>query len=701
MSEAEALALEAPRGVRSGPWRRRALPLLLLLLLGLRLPQALSARGHFDNEEGFTLTAAYELLHDPAWPYQAYQLSDTEGGSLVTVLLCLPFCALLGPSLLALKLTALTITCATLCGLFLLCREAFGLRAAAAACLIYVLFPSPIYAYSLTAHGFHPDAMALQAFFLWGLCVCYARGATPRRAFGVGVLGGASVYFAYISAMAVLAGVGAWLWLRARGRARHRLPWLALAAGGCVGLLPWLAYNALNDFRGLSTYHGRVTDYILSPLPLATQAQHFAHKTLDYLVHFSRLSIDADPAERDYSRSDFLPIPYHAVHDLVFWAVALPALLSPLLRPVLARLAGRRAGADVPAAPPGGAPPPAAALYERAALLLVLLTVGVFFTSGHPVYPWHMVPMLVVLITVTAARLTRMLRSGRRARVVLAAALLLGAVSYGVCYNLRDIHPGWMGVSAALDGRNYPERYRRLEELAKTLRRPDLQRSLPRLFEAVPHHMARFELAWPAPNIEALLRSEAPMGVLSRLLTDTAGAGQGFVGRRVAARALATMLHRDPARRGAVVAFLRVQRPGVASALLEEVGALLGPASYPALSLALAELPAVERRRWSRRLALGMGRGADLLKTPSGAERCDAAPLPAELWGPFFQGLGWSTAQRLVTPATPGAFSRHVCPSRQGDFLRGLRSYEGPRPWRPPAPGEAPALLAQPPWLDD
>ena len=142
-------------------------PLLLLFLL-LRVLQAASATGSFDLEEGFTITAAYELLHHNVWPYQTYQLSAFEGGSLVTVLISVPFCLLFGPSVFALKMTAVVISCVTLTGIFLLCRELFGLRAAVLACLLYIFFPSPVYAYTMTAHGFHPDSMAIQVIFLWG-----------------------------------------------------------------------------------------------------------------------------------------------------------------------------------------------------------------------------------------------------------------------------------------------------------------------------------------------------------------------------------------------------------------------------------------------------------------------------------------------------------------------------------------------------
>jgi hypothetical protein len=67
--------------------------------------------------------------------------------------------------------------------------------------------------------------------------------------FLLGVVGGLGIWFCYTAAT----GVAAWglAWLLATPRSTVRRGWPALVAGGIVGLVPWVSYNAARGFRGL------------------------------------------------------------------------------------------------------------------------------------------------------------------------------------------------------------------------------------------------------------------------------------------------------------------------------------------------------------------------------------------------------------------------------------------------------------------
>ena len=106
------------------PLRGRVLWLLLGLYLLVRLLQGLGSVISFDDEEGYTIAAAWELLHNNIWPYQVYQLSDWENGTLITVLVNALLALLLGPSVFTLKATAILTHCLTVVMLYLLCRDA-------------------------------------------------------------------------------------------------------------------------------------------------------------------------------------------------------------------------------------------------------------------------------------------------------------------------------------------------------------------------------------------------------------------------------------------------------------------------------------------------------------------------------------------------------------------------------------------------
>ena len=654
--------------VRTSKASWRWLITLLLLFLDLRLLQAACARTNFDKEEGYTITAAWELLNHNIWDYQIYQISDTESGSLLTVMLSVPFCWLFGPSLLSLKLTAIVISGITLTGLYMLCRDLFGLRTAIAVGLLYILSAPPIYTYSMTAHGFHPDSMAVQVFFLWGICTCFTRQASRWRFFWVGVLGGFAVYFAYISVMAVLAGVLAWLWRRFRGQAPHRFRLLPFIAGLGVGLVPFFVYNALNHFRGMHTYHGTLSSYLFSAMPLSEKLDIFLDTTLKRLIHFSSLD--------DYCLDAFIPYPHHPLHDYLFWVTVTVALLSPFVLWAGWRLRG---------APGSG--PPRIHFFDHFAAFFFLITITIFFTSAHPIYPWHMVPLLVVLVALVGARLGQLWAGKALLRRMLAALVFFAAISYGLYYNLKDIRLQWFGISAALDGRSYPQFFQRVNmhflHEVPSLRLDAAQE----LLEGLPYELADVNIELPTKILADIMDAPDPKEKIQEMLKAKSITKVRFDRHRTAGRALAMLVRKEKLSIEEALTVIAAFDEHQASRAMQEMGSLGGRFFFGEFRQAMAQQEQYPRG-WTNSFAYGAGRAEDLLQLEPPQALCSTPDLDQNptLKRPFFKGVGYAAALRTVKPL-PRVILERICPPMLPYFMEGAGTLGEAHPWPLPHSG--------------
>ena len=641
-------------------------PLLALFLL-LRLLQAASATGSFDLEEGFTIAAAWELLHGGPWPYQAYQLSAFEGGSLVVVLLTLPFCWLLGPSVFALKLTAITLSAVALVGLFLLCRELWGLRAALFCCLLYICFPSPVYAYSMTAHGFHPDSLVFQLLFLWGVARCYNRPPGRWGFVWTGALGGFAVYFAYISVITVVAALLPWLWLRLRRREQTPRPGLLPLAGGLVaGALPMIAYNLANGFAGLRTYHGSVLSYLYNPGAGAEAARSTRSHTLECLLRFSDMG--------GYGRAPYPIYPFHALFDTLFLVLAGVVLAWPLLRLLFARLC--RGSVSPPIAP-------AVLLFDRVFVFFCVLSLGIFFASGHPVERWHLVPMLVLLLVALAGRLDAAWRAGKLGKAV--AVLLLAALcGYGLWFNLQDIRPRWMGFSLKLDGRRYLEFLSRVGVVYFARRQEHREPALAALELGLPLESTLLDMENDRDTGRGLLEkvwdAPKPLAALRAFLKQGPPPGSQLDRHRAAGFVLSRLYLEQKLSAEQLARFvISVGGRRAAGNIMETVGAAVGQKllEQPAKIKALQQ--GGMRRVWLHRFAHGLGRTTDLSTVLHGEELlCSHQRLPAWLTATYVRGVGHGIARRLIR-AVPKSVDTRICPRMRPHFLAGVKQFGTPR----------------------
>ena len=667
---------------RLGPVRitpRLVFLLLLALFVVLRVAHSLTAVASFDDEDGYTLAAAYELLSDRQWPYQAFQLSDWENGTLLMVLLAVPFCWAFGPCLFALKMTGLVVSCVTFTGLYLLCKESFGARAGLLACLLYIFFPNPVYGYSVTAHGFHPDSMAIQLMFLWWLVRIYKRETPGQRDFFIlGALAGFAIYFAYISVFAVAAGVIPWLWLTLRKRApRGRFNIGIFISGGLAGTSPILLYNVLNKFKGFNVYHGGISEYF-SLTQLSAKLQFFKEHTLHALLYFTN---PFDPHASGYG-----------VFEKSFWVVALAGAALPLGLALWRRLKKRPAHSS----PPGEANAFAGAYIDAVIPMFVVFTLIIFFTSRHPVGPAHIVPMLLLLLVSVTARLGLLWTRGRLPGKVIAALLVVGLLGVGGHGLFGALKPARLGSGLVMDGRNYPLFFFRTLVTLENTPAKHKEHGARHLLLTLPPELsldnkdyihADHSPAFPGPpgtkppDWAAVLRSYLDESVGTDVKLDK-NVSVGLALARLYQRRIPEKQMRRYISLDQVMDFISKFDEARAGPMLEILGFNLGPRHdlLSPLRKHVADKPADVQRRLEKRVAFGIGRATFLpAYFESPATWCEHEKLPQSLQPAYIKGLGHAVATRMIRPV-PRWTEDNLCARHRDLFWQGVRLALPPSP---------------------
>jgi len=400
--------------------------LLLAAFYTVRLLQAACAIGSFNHEEGYTLSAAWQLVSNPIWPYQAYQITDHENGSLIMTLLTAPFCLIFGPSIFALKLPVVLLGGLTMLALLLLGRAVAGPTAGLMVSALYLFAPSPVWPYNLTNHGFHPDVIPLLLFTLLMLHRCRRPGASRRDLLAAGALGGAAIYFAFLAALSVAAFLLAWLWCAALdgGRLRRRIGYIAV--GLAMGASPLLAYNLANDFRA-----GAIFAQFSSEPTEEADGPGQIHGLEGLMTVAGRLSTSYDLTKQ----GRHLPLSLRG-YDAVYWCVVLLAVLWPWVRRWLSRAHG----------PPG--------LVERAALLNGLVIPLTLLAVDREVCPKYLVVVIVLFMLPLGIRLAELISRGGVPGKAL-ALVALGAYCFNGAYQVHDeIRLDRLGLALKLDGRS-------------------------------------------------------------------------------------------------------------------------------------------------------------------------------------------------------------------------------------------------------
>ena len=656
--------------------RHRTFLCLLGLFLVLRLLQVSSSLVSFDDEDGFTMSAVAQLFGDGQWPWYAYQISDWEGGSLVIVLLTIPFYLLLGPSLFALQAAGVLVAAMTMTGLYLLCRHSYGRHEAHLASLLYACFPGPLLQYSMVAHGFHPDSAMLQVLFLWTLTRALDGPGAPsaRRYLLAGVLGGLAVYYAYIAAITVAAGSLVLGWRLLRRRAFS--PLLPYAAGLALGVAPLLAYNLATGFTGVgmdidadTSQYGRTFFDYVNPEALGHRLAFFYREGADAVLYFSNYNNRGDLALTGF--------------NLLYWAAALFALALPFAR--------RRSFATT--------------TTDLAVCGAALLTTYVFCTAAHPLGPQHVAPILVLLIPPLAARAVALWDGGGRA---IRAALLTGLcyfAGFGLAEGLSLVRPGLLGVSLHVDGRSDPQFYQQMK-LKSQIRGAKAQyAAMDRAFLALPLERARVRGADETYLDHRVYQNSKFTGITVRILTrDPAGTLFNPLTEEGAWQRLMETVRRpgQPAQVYAHAGFLLASRaladpalprrdgddPGPRMRRLRQViGGLIGRLSLRqrrallqgvGFGLAEPELGALlTPKSWSmadaRLIALGHGRAVGLVRLLLSNETLCGREVPAAYREFYAMGVGAGLGCRVIG-SLPDVVTERVCPALRSAVALGYKT---------------------------
>jgi len=213
-------------------------------------------KGHattFKPEELDNGTVAIDVLEGRILPLIDYQHAPYFGGSLVVGVLAVPFFALFGPTLVALKLTTLVWNALLVAFTFLILDRYVSWRAAWFGGLLAALPPPGYATMSVIAWGSHLELNGLALAILWLYLVAY-EGERPRlpAVFACGVLAGLAVYFGFIAALLVA------LLCFARFLADKlffaRKDALVAVLGFALGFAPWILYNVRHGFPSLLAF---------------------------------------------------------------------------------------------------------------------------------------------------------------------------------------------------------------------------------------------------------------------------------------------------------------------------------------------------------------------------------------------------------------------------------------------------------------
>lgn len=218
------------------------LAVLGLLLVSARFTLAVLSTDTYDRgEEKVREAVAMAVTGGLDLPIENIFYHTYEGGGFVQALVTIPSIALVGPTFLAHKMTAIGCDILVLLAGCLLARRAFGFRAMVLFGLLHILAPITFQKLGLLNLGIHYHALFFQ-FAVAGLTLRLlqekARVEAPWRgtAFALGVLGGFGFFYNYqIAPLIGLAG------LTLLFRRTLTLKGWGHLIGGCVlGLLPLL-----------------------------------------------------------------------------------------------------------------------------------------------------------------------------------------------------------------------------------------------------------------------------------------------------------------------------------------------------------------------------------------------------------------------------------------------------------------------------
>lgn len=266
-----------------------ALTAILRLAIILAPPVDLAPEfiGYGGWEELVRGSAAQDLIDGPLLPFQDYQVNDFSGGSLVVALLAVPFFWVFGPTIVALRLSVLLVSCASVAFLFLVLDRFVSRRAAWLGALLLAVAPPGYALLSCIAYGTHVEnnLQAVVLVFLF-LAHHYARPESRGTSFLLGLVAGFAVYFGF----GILLVIGLLLAFEFLFDKRFFFRPTFQFLGFVVGITPLLIYRWNHRLSQAAIYNRSLWD-------------HF----FDQTAHRPRGRVLGELLSRDLPESVYLP----------------------------------------------------------------------------------------------------------------------------------------------------------------------------------------------------------------------------------------------------------------------------------------------------------------------------------------------------------------------------------------------------------
>jgi hypothetical protein len=251
----------------------------ILLGVGFRVWVLASALGRADADEAGVGMMARHLLRGE---FHVFFVGQTYGGSQES-LLAAPLFAVIGSSVVALKIVPIALHALSTWLLWRVGNRTVGERAAQMGALAWWIFPGVFVWWSTKEGAFYGVTLVLGlALFL--LALRFADRPTAVNAVGIGLTLGSGIwaspqimYYAVPIAVWLLYKRGRWLLTKSRRLLEHGAQVLA---GLLVGAAPFVVYNVLHhgasftESHGLNSYRTNLRGFFTIALPAALGLRH-------------------------------------------------------------------------------------------------------------------------------------------------------------------------------------------------------------------------------------------------------------------------------------------------------------------------------------------------------------------------------------------------------------------------------------------
>lgn len=242
------------------------LVILIMLYLAVRAGVTLcSEQLIFQGEEPYIGIVARGIIEGWAKPLLDFQVVPWHSGSIVNVILTVPFFALIGQSYLSLRIVSILFHLTGLIFLFFLMARHFSMRSAFLSCLLYIFSPPLLTARSLIFNGSHAEIVVWNIiifYVFFNLIDCQLR---KSNYIILGVLSGFALGCCYSTIITIFAYI--FVWFLINKRFFWSKGYFLYSISFVLGLIPWFMFNFTNNFEGWQIVRRSLDGLILTIHP--------------------------------------------------------------------------------------------------------------------------------------------------------------------------------------------------------------------------------------------------------------------------------------------------------------------------------------------------------------------------------------------------------------------------------------------------